>query len=131
MQRVPEDASLLGAPLHDKGIDKAIKEKCEDLEQAMTRLKHMSSHEAIYILRNLLSVPRLQYILRCTPSFKSDLTTTFDDLVLQALSACANIEFDGAARIQAQLPVRWGGLSLRSAAQLAPSALIKYIYIYG
>ena len=36
---------------------------------------------------------------RFKPSFKSDLTTTFGDFVLQALFACANIEFDSAARI--------------------------------
>ena len=117
-----EDASLLGAPLHVQRLDKAIEEKCEALERALTRLKHMSAHEAIYILRNSLSVPRLQYILRCAPSFMSTLTSKFDDLVLQALSSCANIEMNGAARAQAQLPVRWGGLGLRSAAHLAPSA---------
>ena len=123
--RKPEEATLLGAPLHIRGIDKAIGEKCEALQRAMARLKHMSAHEAMYILRNSLSVPRLQYILRCAPSFNSSLTATFDDLVLQALSTSANIEMDGAARVQAQLPVRWGGLGLRSATQLAPSAFLS------
>ena len=120
-----EDATLLGAPLHLHGVDRAIEEKCEALQRAVGRLVHMSAHEALYILRNSLSVPRLQYILRCTPSFKSSLTSTFDDLVLHALSSCANIELDGAARVQALLPVRWGGLGLRSAMQLAPSAFLS------
>ena len=74
------------------------------------------------ILIYSLSVPRLQYILRRAPCFGSPLTARFDDLVLQALSSCANIELDSSARVQAQLPVRWGGLGLRSATQLAPSA---------
>ena len=108
------NASLLGAPLHVQCLDKAIEEKCEALERTLARLKHMSAHEAIYILRNSLSVPRLQYILRCAPSFMSSLTTKFDDLVLQALSSCTNIEMDCCV-----LPVRWGGLGLRSAAHLA------------
>ena len=85
--REPEEASLLGAPLHVQLIDKAIEEKCEALQRAMVRLKHMSAHEAIFILRNSLSVPRLQYILRCAPCFGSPLTARFDDLVLQALSS--------------------------------------------
>jgi len=123
--REPEEASLLGAPLHVQLIDKAIEEKCEALQRAMVRLKHMSAHEAIFILRNSLSVPRLQYILRCAPCFGSPLTARFDDLVLQALSSCANIELDSSARVQAQLPVRWGGLGLRSATQLAPSAFLS------
>jgi hypothetical protein len=59
------------------------------------------------------------------PSFNFSLTTTFDDLVLQALSTSANIEMDGATRVQAQLPVRWGGLGLRSVTQLAPSAFLS------
>jgi hypothetical protein len=125
MLREPEEASLLGAPLHVQLIDKAIEEKCEALQRAMVRLKHMSAHEAIFILRNSLSVPRLQYILRCAPCFGSPLTARFDDLVLQALSSCANIELDSSARVQAQLPVRWGGLGLRSATQLAPSAFLS------
>ena len=66
---------------------------------------------------------RLQYILRCALSFSSSLK--FDDLVLQALSSCANIEMDCAARAQAQLPVRWGGLGLRNAAHQAPSAFLS------
>ena len=123
--REPEEASLLGAPLHVQLIDKAIEEKCEALQRAMVRLKHMSSHEAIFILRNSLSVPRLQYILRCAPCFGSPLTTRFDDLVLQTLSSCANIELDSSARVQAQLLVRWGGLGLRSTTQLAPSAFLS------
>ena len=101
--REPEEASLLGAPLHVQLIDKAIEEKCEALQLAMVRLKHMSAHEAIFILRNSLSVPRLQYILRCAPCFGSPLTARFDDLVLQALSSCANIELNSSARMQAQL----------------------------
>ena len=90
--REPEEASLLGAPLHVQLIDKAIEVKCEALQRAMPRLKHMSAHETIFILRNPLSVPRLQYVLRCVPCFGSLLTTRFDDLVLQAISSCANIE---------------------------------------
>ena len=114
MQRDPENATLLGAPLHAQRIDQAIEEKCEALQLAMARLKHMSAHEAIFILRNSLSVPRLQYILRCAPCFGSTVTARFDDLVLQALSLCANIDLDSATRAQAQLPVRWGGLAFEA-----------------
>ena len=94
------------------------------LEQAVPRLSKMSSHEAIFLLRNSLAIPKLLYTLRTSPCFSSPILREFDKLVIRTLAVCTNVRMNEASEQQATLPVRWGGLGVRSAVNLAPSAFL-------
>jgi hypothetical protein len=72
---LPSSATLLGTPIHVDGIDRAIRDRLASLELAVPRLKKLSSHEALFLLRNSLAMPKLQYLLRTAPCFLSSVTT--------------------------------------------------------
>jgi hypothetical protein len=120
-----EMASLLGAPLlPGPAVDAALSKKCEDLRKAMDRLKLLESHDALVILRNSLSVPKLLYILRTSGCAGNVLLQTFDNILRNGLSDILNVALTDDQWIQASLPVRHGGLGIRSVVQLASSAFL-------
>ena len=48
-----DEANLLGAPLHSgSSMDSALNTQCGNLERAVSRLKLISAHDALTILRN-------------------------------------------------------------------------------
>ena len=123
----PPKAMLLGSPLGDDScITNAISEKIEDLRRLGERLKLLSVHDALVLLRNSFALPKLQYILRTAPCFKSSSLMSYDDCLCEILSGVTNtpLESNSAAWSQATLPVKLGGLGIRSAAEIAPSAFL-------
>ena len=53
------DAQLLGSPIiSNRGLDTILEDKCRELERMLDRLKHLSSHQALTVIRNCISVPK-------------------------------------------------------------------------
>jgi hypothetical protein len=64
----PDEANLLGSPLlTGPAMDAALSVQCENLVRAASRLELVSAHDALIILRNSLSAPKLSYTLRTSP----------------------------------------------------------------
>jgi len=120
----PEKAVLLGSPFYDVGVTAALELQRASLVRATNRLQFMSSHEALYLLKSSLAMPRLLHLLRSTDCAASTKSFKFDMDLRNALSAISNTSLEDTAWSQAVLPVRWGGLGLRSIATLASSALL-------
>ena len=60
IHQLPVEASLLGAPLlAGPSMDTALSKQCNNLERAITRLKLITAHDALTILRHSLSAPKL------------------------------------------------------------------------
>ena len=87
----------------------------------------MPSHDSLFLLRNVLSAPRLMYLLRTAPCTGSPELEKFDTVLRESLSRTLNIDLDDERWIQASLPVRWGGLGIRSVVSLAPSAYLASV----
>ena len=122
---LPEQASLLGAPLLPGSLmDSSLSTQCANLERAVNRLKLISAHDSLTILRNSLSAPKLNYILRASPCAGHTSLTTFDEILRQAICCIVNINLTEVQWLQASLPVRFGGLGIRSVSSLAPSAFL-------
>ena len=119
-------ATLLGTPIGSVGlIDTTISSKIEKLKLMGGRLQHLSSQDALLLLRNSFAIPKALYILRTAPCFLSEQLEVFDGALRSILSQVLNIDLDqDMAWLQASLPVRSGGLGVRRAAQLAPSAYL-------
>ena len=121
----PRDAVLLGAPLMDgAAMDSVLKAKCEDLQRASDRMSYISSHDSLVILKNSLGSTRVQYILRASPCASHPALVRFDVLQRAILGRISNCELSDQHWMQANLPVRCGGLGIRSVALLAPSAFL-------
>ena len=105
-------------------MDEALNGHCENLSRAVGRLKLISAHDALTIIRHSLSAPKLNYILRASPSAGHPLLDTFDHTQRKALCAIINVDFTDSQWAQASLPVSLGGLGVRSVSTLAPSAFL-------
>ena len=119
------DLVLLGSPvLLDKGVDEALASKRGELERLVERLQYMPAHDSLFLLRNLVTSSRLLYTLRTTPCMGRAELVSYDELVRSALTKTLNTDITNMGWLQASLPVRWGGLGVRSAVMLAPSAYL-------
>ena len=126
----PQKATLLGSPLGDVGsIDFSLAEKTKALRLMSTRFTYMSAHDSLTLLRHSFAIPRLQYLLRTAPCFLSNGLAEYDHILRETLGSVTNtlLTENDPAWMQASLPVKLGGLGVRSAAQVAPSAYLASV----
>ena len=121
----PARATLLGSPIGDvASITSVINDKIRLLTTMGERLQHLSTQDALLLLRNSFAIPKLLYTIRSSPSFLSPSLQRYDEILRSIVSDITNINLDETAWTQASLPVKSGGLGIRSAVQLAPSAFL-------
>lgn len=119
---------LLGATVTESAIESAFENKQESLEFFLGRLQDINPHVALYLLQHSLWIPRLTYFLRCTPLFKfKTLLTNMDLKIKQTLEAVINIKFSEQTWNQCSLPVKFGGIGIRSCEDLATPAFSSSI----
>ena len=105
-------------------MDGALIARCEELRRATDRLCTISAHDALIILRSSLSAPKVLHTLRSAPCWNNPALSTFDSLLKSALSKITNNALSAHSWIQASLPIKDGGLGIRSVVSLAPSAFL-------
>ena len=105
-------------------MDKVLLEKCRDLQRASDWMALISSHDALVILKYSLGSTRMLYVLRASPCTSNPALIQFDDLQRTAIGKIANCTLNDINWIQASLPVKHGGLGIRSVDVLAPSAFL-------
>ena len=123
----PAMATLLGSSVGDvSSVSDVLRAKAEMLKKMGDRLQHLSAHDAILLLKHSFALPKLLYNLRTAPCFLSPALQEYDELLKSIVGHITNIHFteDDPAWTQATLPVKLGGLGIRSAVQLAPSAFL-------
>ena len=75
--------------------DNCLREKCVELNKGISRLSMLQTRDAIIILKNSLSIPKLMYILRTADCCDNELLTQFDSIVSKGLSTILNCELSG------------------------------------
>ena len=121
----PDNAHLLGSPIGSaEGVNSKLLEKCESLKVMGDRLCKFGSHVAFCLLKHAFAMPKLLYLLRSSPCFSCLSLLDFDELQRALISKILNVSLDDRAWVQASLPVRNGGIGIRRADQLAPSAFL-------
>ena len=124
-----EDLSILGSPIHSKTVIKFVEERCNVLTSVIERLKLIDSHPALFLLCNVLALPRLLFTLRSAPCYAlTSSLQNFDEIVRCAAESICNVIFDGPGWSQATLPVSLGGIGLRCASDLALPAYASSIH---
>ena len=127
----PSQASLLGSPLGDENcMSAAIMDKVEALQRMGNHLSHLAAHDALLLLRSSFAIPKLLYLLRSAPCFSSPSLMEYDSVLMSVLGDVTNtlLDTNSAAWLQASLPVRLGGLGVRRAMDVAPSAFLSSVH---
>ena len=119
------DCSLLGAPLfHGSALDSAWADRCADMTRAAARLTRIASQDALILLRASFSAPRVQHLLRCSPSVDHVALDKFDNLLRSAIGRITNCDLSDSQWLQATLTIKEGGLGVRRVASLALPAFL-------
>ena len=93
------------------------------------RLRALSAHHALFLLKNCLSIPKLLYVLRTSPAWSATAELRdFDEAVRIGLIIVTNNRLQDSSWTQATLPVRQGGLGIRRTAELSFSAYLASVY---
>ena len=117
-------AVFLGSPLSAEGADTALRACGKTLTELAPRLSKLSAHEAFYLLKVCFCLPKLNYLLRTSLAFLSPQCMELDSIMRDLLSATLNVSLEGDLGVQASLPVRHGGLGVRSVVAVTPSAFL-------
>ena len=90
----------------------------------ITRCSHSA---AALVCISSFAIPKLHYLLRSAPCFLSGKLAEYDSTLRAIISSVTNTPLTqmDEAWLQAMLPVKFGGLGVRSAAHVAPSAYLS------
>ena len=116
---------LLGGPLFTgQVLDEAWSARCEDLTRAIQRLKLIHAQNALILLHASFSAPKVQHLMRCSPSVDNKHLAEFDNLLRSAVVNIANTNLSDDQWLQASLPISMGGLGVRRVTSLALPAFL-------
>ena len=120
-----DEACLLGIPLSQgPSMDKAWTDRLEELTKAVQRMNLIGTQDALILLRASFGLPRVQHLLRCSPSIDHPLLEKFDRVLRSAIDNITNSSLSDNQWLQASSPIREGGLGVRRVAALALPAFI-------
>ena len=111
---LPQDACLLGAPLSN-GRASGL---------AISRLKTLPTHAALVLLRSAFSATCLMHTHWHTPCHGLQVLQNFDNLLRDVVSIITNSSLMDPQWIQANLPIRNGGLAIGRGTSLALSVFL-------
>ena len=117
------EASLLGSPIGSvECVDSVIQQKVAQFQLMGDRLSLLHAHDALLLLRHY---PKTVVFAPHFSMLSSKHLEAFDVSLHHLLCKIINVNLDDeSAWLQATLPVRLGGIGIRRAVQLAPSAYL-------
>lgn len=120
------DSSILGSPIASQGVKRAIMSRSEALERMTAKLCKIDPHQALTLLKNCFSLPKLLYTLRSSPAYQEEESlASFDAIVKDSVSSLTNVDFDFNSWNQATLPIGLGGIGILSAQDVALPGFIS------
>ncbi|GAU95301.1 hypothetical protein RvY_06943 [Ramazzottius varieornatus] len=113
----------------EEGLERAVRAKTSKIRLVNANLNLLFAHQALFLLKNCLCLPKLLYILRCSPVWKVPaLLREFDEVVRSSLSEIANTGMSSGPWRQATLPVGLGGLGIRRTEEVALPAFLASLH---
>lgn len=125
-----DDAIFLGSPIgSQQSIDTVIKDMGKSLEIVGARLIQLSKQDALILLGNWLEMSKIKYVLRTAPCHSSACLKSLDLQLRTILSKVLDMSFESeSAWLQATLPVKYGGIGVCCATNLASSLFLSSYY---
>ena len=84
----------------------------------------VEAQDALILLRCSFSAPRVQHLLRCSPSLNHPSLEVFDGFLRSAVCHITNCDLTDTQWLQASLPIKEGGLGVRKVTTLAIPAFL-------
>lgn len=93
---VVNELTLLGTPISDNASKKVFEKNLKELKLLFQRLDEQDNyHIALYILKNCYSLPKLIFLLRTTPTWKTkESMEDFDIKIKSAVESLTNSKLD-------------------------------------
>ena len=121
------EATLLGSPLGGGGAGRVLMEQVTALERLRLNVKEIGTHNSLHLLKNYFFIPKLQYILRSSPTWQYlEVLQAFDRVQRSILQETLNVHLEDEAWLQAALPVQSGDLGICKAEYIAVPAMYYY-----
>ena len=116
----PSNFTLLNSPIFEEAIPDSIRKIQDILNTLCQRLEHLDSHTAFFLLSHYTAAPRLNYLMRSAPTFKTEsILNEVDELIKSTTITVTNVPLNQPSWIQASLPTKFGGLGLRRVSSLS------------
>ena len=123
-----DDAIMLGAPVgSESSVDMVLNDKLAAFRLLASRLTSLQAQDALFLLKNCFSTPKLLYMLRCAACYKSAVLSEYDGVIRDTLKIVLNVDLTDDIWRQATLPVSKGGLGVRLASDLALPAFLSSV----
>ena len=124
----PEDLTLLGAPVLPCANEKVLSAKLDSLKTLTDRLKLLNEHDALYLLKNCMAIPKLLYFLRTALCFLNpNLLAEYDETIKTGLENILNVKMTDQIWDQVSLPTKLGGFGIRKTTELAISGYLSSV----
>jgi hypothetical protein len=122
------DATLLGAPLSSStALSTLLEKRHRELLKTSDRLRLLPAHDSLVLLRASCGAPKLMHILRSSSSAGHQLLDVIDTTLRACLVDITNVQLTDDQWKQASLPVKAGGLGIRSVSSIASSAFLASV----
>ena len=123
------ELTLLGAPILPEAIEGVLVPKLDSLKLMVSRLEEIDKHDALFLLRQCFAIPKMTYFFRTSPCFmKPEILKSYDEVIKSALTDIINLQFiDDKTWDQCTLPVKNGGLGIRSAEEVSLPAYLSSV----
>ena len=120
--------NLLGAPILQEANEVVLYEKLDSLKIMAERLKLLSSHDALFLLRQCFAIPKVMYLLRTSTAFRNTVwCEEFNETLRKSLQSILNVELEGSVWEQCSLPISLGGLGIRKVSDVAGGAYLSSV----
>jgi hypothetical protein len=94
--------------------EEVLSAKPDTLRTLTDRLKLLHEHDALYLLKNCMAIPKLMYFLRTAPCFLNpDLLAQYDETIKTGLENILNVKITDPVWDQVSLPTKLGGFGIK------------------
>ena len=123
-----DNLTMLGSPIMVEAINGVLQSKLESFQLMCERLEVLDPHDALFLLRHAFALPKLTYFLRTSPCFKNtEILKKYDNAMRVALIRILNVGMEDSSWDQCSLPVRMGGLGVRTASEVSLPAYLSSV----
>ena len=123
-----DNLTMLGSPIMPEAIDGVLQSKLESFQLMCDRLEVIDPHDALFLLRHAFALPKLTYFLRTSPCFgNTEILKKYDKALRVALISILNVGMEDPSWEQCSLPVRMGGLGIRTASEVSLPAYLSSV----
>ena len=117
---------LLESPILNDATRGCIMNKLSEYKRMTDRIILLDGHPCLFLLKNSLALPRLLLTIRTAPCLHHpELLAEYDEVTRSTTKELFNVHFDDNGWSPVKLPVRYDGLGLRTATDLALPAFLS------